>query len=629
MLELIGVSHSGPIVPNKSSCWSRMTGSIASGLILKDISCEVHSGEVMAILGSKGSGKKALIDVMGHRVSQGSTRGQILLNDVPLTLRLFQEQCGFVSKTTQHIDGLSVRQTLSYISQMTIRGNGSLKRGRVKQVLADLALTSVAKRDVMDLNVSERKRLAIGIQMIRDPLLLILDDPTKDLDPLNTYFVVSILSNHAKKYQRIVVLTMDKPRSDIFPFLDRVTYLCLGDVVYTGSTRMMIDYFRGIGFPCPELENPLMYYLCLSTVDRRSRDRFIESSAQIAALVDKFKVEGHEYRKYIGPPTQIPVNIPLTAYGRASSCKVMTSLISRQFMSAFTLRRLFIRILVLPMFCALLYCFIAPQLDNTQNSFQSRSGLLFNVLSAITFIAPAITAYTFASHRNRFYEESSRLALYRGPVFIITQIIANLPINLLTVWSAGTVVYLCSQLRYDDYWLERWSIFCAILWAIYAFTEQHTIAVMCFVKSPFMAAVTTIYCLSFLLVLGSTTLRSMLAAPDWLYYINFGNIYYWSGWTLHFNEFQDNEALVRTPFMAENSTVEVCLANIVPGKCVFLNGNHFLDQRLKEVKDIPEWSLIYWKNFAFIYIFVIAFYLFNTIVYMIPLTASLKSKFRD
>ena len=49
-------------------------------------------------------------------------------------------------------------------------------------------------------------------------------------------------------------------RSDILPFLDRVSYLCLGDVVYTGSTRHMIDYFRSIGFPCPELENPLMYY---------------------------------------------------------------------------------------------------------------------------------------------------------------------------------------------------------------------------------------------------------------------------------------------------------------------------------------------------------------------------------
>nr|CAD7578958.1 unnamed protein product [Timema californicum] len=91
-------------------------------------------------------------------------------------------------------------------------------------------------------------------------LVLLLDEPTWDLDPLNTYLVISILSNHARKYGRAVVLTMEKPRSDVFPFLDRVTYLCLGDVVYTGATRLMLHYFRSIGFPCPELENPLMYY---------------------------------------------------------------------------------------------------------------------------------------------------------------------------------------------------------------------------------------------------------------------------------------------------------------------------------------------------------------------------------
>ena len=79
-------------------------------------------------------------------------------------------------------------------------------------------------------------------------VLLLLDEPTWDLDPLNTYFIVSILSHHAKKYNRIVMLTMEKPRSDIFPFLDRVTYLCLGDVVYTGATRMMLDYFRCVCF---------------------------------------------------------------------------------------------------------------------------------------------------------------------------------------------------------------------------------------------------------------------------------------------------------------------------------------------------------------------------------------------
>ena len=86
---------------------------------------------------------------------------------------------------------------------------------------------------------------------------------------LKTKLIINMFDKHDNvynvpfttfQYNRIVLLTMEKPRSDIFPFLDRVTYLCLGDVVYTGATRMMLDYFRAIGFPCPELENPLMYY---------------------------------------------------------------------------------------------------------------------------------------------------------------------------------------------------------------------------------------------------------------------------------------------------------------------------------------------------------------------------------
>ena len=163
------------------SCWSKVTGSVANGLILKDVSFELHSGEVMAVLGSKGSGKKALIDIIGHRISsgQGATKGQILLNDVPLTLRLFQEQCGFVSKKTdvsQFISGLTVRQMLYYTSGMTLKVSNTMRRQRLKQVLGDVSLTPVQNVRVQNLNVSERKRLAIALQLIRDPLLFILDD---------------------------------------------------------------------------------------------------------------------------------------------------------------------------------------------------------------------------------------------------------------------------------------------------------------------------------------------------------------------------------------------------------------------------------------------------------------------
>jgi ABC-type multidrug transport system ATPase subunit len=103
--------------------------------------------------------------------------------------------------------------------------------------MASFLLRSVSPPRVSVAYVDLRAVVAVSV-------VLLLDEPTWDLDPLNTYFIVSILSNHAKKYNRILILTMEKPRSDIFPFLDRVTYLCLGDVVYTGATRMMLDYFR-------------------------------------------------------------------------------------------------------------------------------------------------------------------------------------------------------------------------------------------------------------------------------------------------------------------------------------------------------------------------------------------------
>lgn len=98
--------------------------------------------------------------------------------------------------------------------------------------------------------------------------MLLLDEPTHNLDPLSAYLLISILSNSAKKTGCGILLSLEKPRSDVFPFLDRALFLCLGGAVYSGSTRGMLEYFHNIGYPVPSLENPLMYYLCLSTVDR-------------------------------------------------------------------------------------------------------------------------------------------------------------------------------------------------------------------------------------------------------------------------------------------------------------------------------------------------------------------------
>jgi ATP-binding cassette subfamily G (WHITE) protein 5 (sterolin 1) len=240
-LELVSVSHSGPIVPIiKQNLWSRLTGGGAKGLILKDVSMYLSSGELMAVLGSKGSGKRALLEVIAHRTSsESATKGQILLNEVPLTARLFQEQCGFVCRQTSLLHGLSVRQHLHYMAMMSLSTSSSIRRARVKQVLADLALNSVASRQPHELGESEQKRLAIGLQLVRDPLLLLLDEPTAGLDPLHAYLVLSMLSSHAKRFGRLVLFTLNTPRSDLCPFLDRVTYLpcCLNKQHHPSTSK--------------------------------------------------------------------------------------------------------------------------------------------------------------------------------------------------------------------------------------------------------------------------------------------------------------------------------------------------------------------------------------------------------
>lgn len=89
------------------------SGNKNSALVLKGVNLVVHSGEVLAVLGSKGSGKKALLDVISRRTKE-SSRGQVLLNGAPMTKSLFGRCCGYVTHENDFIPGLTAFQTLQY-----------------------------------------------------------------------------------------------------------------------------------------------------------------------------------------------------------------------------------------------------------------------------------------------------------------------------------------------------------------------------------------------------------------------------------------------------------------------------------------------------------------------------------
>ncbi|PSN35410.1 hypothetical protein C0J52_23893 [Blattella germanica] len=488
-------------------------GSVKTGVILKDVSLEVHGGEVLAILGSKGSGKRALLEVISRR-AQGPTRGQILLNGAPMSLRLFQQNCGYVTHKCDLLPGLTVSR---YV-----------KRSRMKQVMADLALTQVANRAVGDLT----------------QIVLLLDEPTWDLDPLNTYLVISILSNHARKYSRAVILTMEKPRSDVFPFLDRVAYLCLGDVVYTGGTRLMLDYFRSIGFPCPELENPLMYYLCLSTVDRRSRERFIESNHQIAALVEKFKLEGGPFRRKTSTVTPGGVQM----------------------------------------------------LDSTGEPIPVHNMGVHTVGSTTPSIANAKVPLSAFGRPNSF--------------------------------TVAFTLYMLTEMNGTTEWL----LFGAVQLACYLLAQQQTIAIMLVVRSSFTAAVISIYITIIYLMLGSGSLRAFSSLSEWLLHLTYATQTRYAGAFLNQQMF-GNDGWTNLNLLPRDEKTNCTFTVQDPPSftCRFASGRAYLIERYSRenggdsLQDMLDMEI----NLGISFAFPVGLAIFNSLLYLVPLPAFIKGKFRE
>lgn len=89
--------------------------------------------------------------------------------------------------------------------------------------------------------------------------ILILDEPTSGLDSFTAHNLVITLSRLARG-NRLVLLSVHQPRSDIFQLFDLVVLLSSGSAVYCGPAKDMVPYFTVLGYPCPRYCNPSDFY---------------------------------------------------------------------------------------------------------------------------------------------------------------------------------------------------------------------------------------------------------------------------------------------------------------------------------------------------------------------------------
>lgn len=128
----------------------------------------------------------------------------------------------------------------------------------------------------------ERKRTAIGVELITNPSMILLDEPTSGLDSFKALQIVKLLKNLSRK-GKTVISTIHQPSSEAFNEFDRLILMSNGHIVYQGEAKLSAPYFRGIGFKLPEYSNPADTYMRILAVhypptekDERKTDFFVK-----------------------------------------------------------------------------------------------------------------------------------------------------------------------------------------------------------------------------------------------------------------------------------------------------------------------------------------------------------------
>ena len=122
----------------------------------------------------------------------------------------------------------------------------------------------------------EWKRTSIGVELITDPYLLFLDEPTTGLDSFTASHIMEVIKNMAMQ-GRTIITTIHQPNTEIFNMFDKLMLLASGWVMYFNEASKSAAYFESIGYPVPDQMNPADHYLSITNIDALEEDMINES----------------------------------------------------------------------------------------------------------------------------------------------------------------------------------------------------------------------------------------------------------------------------------------------------------------------------------------------------------------
>jgi len=260
----------------------------AEKVVIAGMNGAVKAGEMVAILGGSGAGKSTLLNCISGRLTSGTLTGKILLNGHGRKSSSWKKICCYVEQDDLMYINLTVYETLLYSAKLRLPSSVKLseKKRIVDDIIMQLGLngcrdTRIGDRDSRGISGGERKRVSIGIELVTNPQVLFLDEPTSGLDAFNALNVMEIIKRLAVEKQKVVLMTIHQPRTDILELMNKIILLSAGKTLFYGPLSDGLKHFSDLGYSLPDKTNPSDFFLDIITTDQRSEEKYAESLARI------------------------------------------------------------------------------------------------------------------------------------------------------------------------------------------------------------------------------------------------------------------------------------------------------------------------------------------------------------
>ncbi|CAJ0607564.1 unnamed protein product [Cylicocyclus nassatus] len=188
------------------------------------------------------SGKNLLLDAIA-RTASGDITGTVQLNKYTITRSRFLKYCSYVPARREYPGFMTLNSLLYYTAALTF-GNFRANdiKTRLHYLMRTFDLLGYGHEKLGDLSKTARRRVAVAIALVKDPVLLILENPLRGLEPIACYQLINCLRSYAIEQNRIVLITINEPRTDICQSISRITVLFQGRVMYSGEQIRVIEH---------------------------------------------------------------------------------------------------------------------------------------------------------------------------------------------------------------------------------------------------------------------------------------------------------------------------------------------------------------------------------------------------